>query len=202
MFNVVNYFSYVFVVGITPGPVNLTTLSNAVRLGIKKAFPFNLGAALGFLIVDITCSIFSNFLMKVLPVIKFPMLVVGALYMIFLAYKIFISSFKIEFGKNHSAKAIDAEKNLFVSGILIQLVNAKVYLSVIVALEAYILPVYQGNYFMLILIAFCQVFISFLCAMCWLLFGSVFNALFSKYAKITNTIMALLLVYCAISLFF
>jgi hypothetical protein len=35
----------------------------------------------------------------------------------------------------------------------------------------------------------------------WSLFGSVFKMLFSKYAKITNAIMALLLVYCAVSLF-
>ncbi len=33
------------------------------------------------------------------------------------------------------------------------------------------------------------------------MFGSVFKLLFSKYAKVTNLIMAGLLVYCAISLF-
>lgn len=36
----------------------------------------------------------------------------------------------------------------------------------------------------------------------WALFGQVFRALFTRYAKITNTVLALLLVYCAISLFF
>ena len=33
------------------------------------------------------------------------------------------------------------------------------------------------------------------------MFGSAFRALFSKYARVTNTVMAPLLIYCAISLF-
>ena len=45
-------------------------------------------------------------------------------------------------------------------------------------------------------------FIGFLFTLCWALFGSLFQLLFSKYARITNTLMALLLVYCAVSLFF
>ena len=44
-------------------------------------------------------------------------------------------------------------------------------------------------------------FIGFAFTLCWSVFGSVFKKLFSKYAKITNTLMALLLVYCAVSLF-
>ena len=44
-------------------------------------------------------------------------------------------------------------------------------------------------------------FIGFVFTLCWSLFGSAFKLLFSKYAKITNSIMALLLVYCAVSLF-
>ncbi|HLR11406.1 MAG TPA: hypothetical protein VK120_08455 [Sporosarcina sp.] len=43
--------------------------------------------------------------------------------------------------------------------------------------------------------------IGFVCTVCWTAFGAVFKVLFSTYAKFTNTLMALLLVYCAISLF-
>ena len=42
-------------------------------------------------------------------------------------------------------------------------------------------------------------FIGFLFTLCWAVFGTVFQVLFSTYAKITNIIMAILLVYCAIS---
>ena len=44
-------------------------------------------------------------------------------------------------------------------------------------------------------------FIGFLFTLAWSAFGSVFQRLFSRHARLVNTIMALLLVYCAVSLF-
>ena len=44
-------------------------------------------------------------------------------------------------------------------------------------------------------------FIGYLFCLCWCAFGSVFRRLFSQHAKPVNTVMALLLVYCAVSLF-
>jgi hypothetical protein len=69
-------------------------------------------------------------------------------------------------------------------------------------MEAYILPFYQGMRGALIFFALLLAFIGFAFTLCWSLFGSVFKLLFSKYAKVTNVVMALLLVYCAASLFF
>ena len=68
-------------------------------------------------------------------------------------------------------------------------------------MEAYILPYYQGDWVALILFSLLLAFIGFAFTLCWSMFGSVFKLLFSKYAKVTNLIMAGLLVYCAISLF-
>lgn len=68
-------------------------------------------------------------------------------------------------------------------------------------MEAYILPYYQGQWPELTLFALLLAFIGFVFTLCWALFGSVFRMLFSKYARVTNTVMALLLVYCAVSLF-
>lgn len=70
------------------------------------------------------------------------------------------------------------------------------------SMEAYILPFYNGNYPALFGFAMLLAFIGFVFTLCWSAFGSVFKRLFSKHAKLMNTIMALLLVYCAVSLFF
>ena len=84
---------------------------------------------------------------------------------------------------------------------MLQFINPKIYIYCIVSMEAYILPFYQGEWGSLIFFALLLAFMGFVSTVCWALFGSVFQLLFSKYAKITNTIMALLLVYCAVSLF-
>lgn len=192
MFSWAHFLSYAVATSITPGPNNLSSMSNAGRLGFRKSFPFNLGILVGFTIVMIVCVIFCNTLSTVLPMVKTPMLILGALYMLWLAWKTFRSSPLAEDASSQSG---------FVSGMLLQFVNPKIYIYCIISMETYILPRYQGQWGTLLLFALLMAFIGFVFTLCWALFGSLFKILFSKYAKITNTIMALLLVYCAVSLF-
>ena len=89
----------------------------------------------------------------------------------------------------------------FASGLLLQFVNAKIYIYGIMSMEAYILPVYQGQILPLAGYALLLAFIGFVFTLCWSAFGSLFKLIFSRHAKLVNSIMALLLVYCAVSLF-
>ena len=192
MFNWLNFLSYAVITAATPGPNNIMSMSNASRLGFRKSFPFNLGIWIGFSLVMLVCTFFCNTLSAVIPKIKTPMLILGALYMLWLAWKTFKSSSVIE--ESHSRSGL-------LSGLVLQFINPKIYIYCIVSMEAYILPFYQGQWRALVFFALLLAFIGFVFTLCWSLFGSVFRLLFSKYAKITNTIMALLLVYCALSLF-
>ena len=187
-----HFLSYAVVTAATPGPNTIMSMSNAGRLGLKRSFPFNLGIWLGFSIVMLLCTLFCGALSSLIPKIKMPMLVIGAAYMLFLAWKTFRSTGVIEEDSRHGN---------FLSGMFLQFVNPKIYIYGIVSLEAYILPAYQGNWGILALFALLLAFIGFVFTLLWALFGSVFNMLFSRYGRITNTVMALLLVYCAVSLF-
>lgn len=192
MFSWINFLSYAFVTAVTPGPNNIMSMSNAGRKGFKNSFPFNLGIWVGFSIVMVVCTFFCNTLSTLIPRIKTPMLVIGALYMLWLAWGTFKSSSVIE---------EDDHNGSFISGLLLQFVNPKIYIYCIVSMEAYILPYYHGDWGALIFFALLLAFIGFAFTLLWALFGSVFKMLFSKYAKTTNLIMSLLLVYCAVSLF-
>ncbi|HIS45355.1 MAG TPA: LysE family transporter [Candidatus Scatomorpha merdigallinarum] len=193
MFNWLNFLSYAVVTAVTPGPNNLMSMSNAGRLGFKRAFPFNLGIWAGFTVVMLLCTFFCGALSDLIPKIRTPMLVVGAAYMLYLAWKTFKSPPVTE-GEEHTRSG-------FLSGLALQFVNPKIYIYCIVSMEAYILPYYQGDWLALVLFAMLLAFIGFVFTLCWSLFGSAFKLLFSKYARATNTVMALLLVYCAVSLF-
>lgn len=70
------------------------------------------------------------------------------------------------------------------------------------SIEIYIMPYFSGQVMILIGFSLLLACIGFLFTVCWTAFGAIFQKLFSTYAKITNTLMALLLVYCAIALFF
>lgn len=193
MFNWVSFLTYAVVTAVTPGPNNIMSMSNGSRKGLRGAIPFNLGIWAGFSAVMLICTAFCSMVSSLIPKIKLPMLIVGAAYMLYLAWETFRSSDSIE--EDHS-------RDGFLSGLLLQFINPKIYIYCIMSMEAYILPFYNGNYPALFGFAMLLAFIGFVFTLCWSVFGSVFKRLFSKHAKLMNTIMALLLVYCAVSLFF
>ncbi len=191
--NPLAFLAYILVTAYTPGPNNILSMSNASILGFKKSFPFNVGILCGFFIVMTLCTLFSAALYAVIPKIKMAMLILGAAYMLYLAWKIIKSS------PHHQ----DAKKNrsTFLSGMLLQFVNPKIMVYGITSMSVYILP-YYNDLAHLILFGLVLSLTGFSATLCWSGFGSVFSRLLKNHAKVVNPIMAALLVYCAVSLFF
>lgn len=192
MFSWIHFLTYAVITAATPGPNNIMSMSNAGRFGFKKSLPFNLGIWGGFSIVMLLCTLFCSMLSSLIPKIKLLMLIIGATYMLYLAWKTVRTSCKIE--ENYS-------RTSFPSGLILQFINPKIYIYGIISMEAYILPHYSGEPLVLFGFALLLAFVGFVFTLCWSLFGSLFRLLFSQYAQITNGVMALLLVYCAVSLF-
>lgn len=192
MFPWYSFLTYAVITAATPGPNNIMSMSNAGRLGFRRALPFNLGIWVGFTIVMVLCTLFCTALSALIPAIRLPMLVLGAAYMLYLAWGTFRSSDVIQ--EDHAREG-------FRSGLLLQFINPKIYLYGIMSMEAYILPYYSGQPAVLLFFALLLAFIGFVFTLAWAAFGSVFRFLFSRHARAVNTIMALLLVYCAVSLF-
>lgn len=140
MFSWINFLSYAVATAVTPGPNNLMSMSNAGRLGFKRAFPFNLGILTGFAVVMLLCTFFCSALSGLIPKIKTPMLIVGAAYMLWLAYKTFKSPPISDEGGGSDARSG------YLSGLALQFVNPKIYIYCIVSMEAYILPYFQGQW--------------------------------------------------------
>lgn len=167
-------------------------MSNAVRLGFRRSVGFNFGILAGFAVVMTVCTAFSAALYSLLPKIKIILQFLGAAYMLYLAVKVLKSPF------NSNQK--NSKEASFLSGMLLQFANPKIYIYAITAMSLYILPVYQsftaltGFTIVLSLIGASGSFV-------WALFGAAFCRFFSNYPKTVNLVMALLLVYCAISLF-
>lgn len=86
MFSWMNFLTYASITAATPGPNNMMSLSNAGRVGFKKALPFNFGVGAGVVIVMLLSTIFASFLATVLPYLHDPMLIIGAIYILYLAW--------------------------------------------------------------------------------------------------------------------
>ncbi|HEY5584597.1 MAG TPA: LysE family transporter [Ruminiclostridium sp.] len=192
--NFIAFLSYVLVTTFTPGPNNIMSMSNASRYGFKRSIMFNVGIFFGFFIIIALCSFFSVTLYSLIPSIKSIMTYIGAVYILWLAWKTYKS-------KPYSENKSEKHTNTFLSGLLLQFVNPKVIIYGITTVSTFIVPYYR-SVFVLTSFSVLLAFLGFAATCCWSLFGSVFQKFLVKNYKATNIIMALLLVYCAVSLFF
>ena len=185
-----SFLTYFYTSSITPGPNNLTSMSNASRLGLRKALPFNFGLFCGMTLLMLMIAAFCKTLSILVPTVTRIMKPVGVVYLLWLAWKIY-----------NSSEISDADaKSGFWSGFALQFANPKVLLCGVMTYQIYVIPRFSDP---LLLAAF-AVFFAFNCfviTVLWAALGALLKKLFSDYAKQINTIFALLLVYCAVSLY-
>ena len=192
MFPVSDFLIYCFITAYTPGANNLLSMSNAARLGFRKSVSFNFGITMGFLIVMTVCTLFSSTLYSALPKVKFYMQLLGAAYMLYLAWKVWKTSSDLE---------VESRKeSSFLSGMVLQFMTPKIYIYAITAVSLYILPLYHSVVALIVFVLILTI-IGASGSYVWALFGSAFCRFFTKHTKGVNLVMALLLVYCAVSLF-
>lgn len=189
-----SFLLFVLVSSFTPGPNNFMAMSFANKYGFKKTIKFSLGVSAGFFVLALMCSIFNLLLISILPIIKIPLTILGVGYILYLAYKTLTSK-----GINNNEKNDETNKNLFLIGVLIQFINPKGILYGITVVSTFILP-YYTSYFSYFIFSLFLGIIGFLSSLCWSIFGSIFQKSLSKYQKPFNIIMALLLIYSAISI--
>lgn len=191
MFDWFTFLTYAVLTTITPGPNTIMSMSNGSRKGFFRGLPLNLGMWCGFTIVMVGCAVFCSVLSAWIPKIKTPMLFVGAAYMLWLAWKTLRRSGQIQEKET---------KGDFLTGFLVQFINPKIMLYGVMSYEAYILPVFEGQPLVLLMFAGVLSTVGFVNGLLWSACGDLFRVLFSRHARVVNTVMAALLVYCAVKL--
>ncbi|SHF36494.1 Threonine/homoserine/homoserine lactone efflux protein [Seinonella peptonophila] len=189
-----SFLLFIFVSSFTPGPNNIMSMMLANRYGLKRTLPFCFGVGTGFFVVMIGCIYFNLVLQSFVPKIESFMVIVGSAYMIYLAVKIIIG--KTDDDENSNTKRIG-----FITGTLLQFINPKGILYGITVISTFIIP-YHTSKISLLLFSIFIAFIGFISTFSWSLFGSVFNRFLSQYRVQFNILMALLLIYCSVSIIF
>lgn len=195
MLPVTAFLSYVIVSSLSPGPNTLLSMSYASKDGMKKTLPFNLGIAIGVFVVTLLCSIFSFALVRLFPSFQSIMIWIGAGYILWMAWKTLHSN------STEAQPTNTPNRNLLIQGAFLQFVNPNTILYGITVFATFITPYYQSP-MTLALFSLLLSIIAFLSTACWTVLGSAFQAILISHRKIINWIMALLLLYCAVSLVF
>lgn len=182
------------VASFTPGPNNIMALFFSNTFGLKQTFRFCIGVGFGFFILLLIANYFSNALSTIFPNIELFMRVFGALYLLYLAYKIGTSSMSNE-------QQFNSKYNSIKAGTLLQFINPKAAVYALTVTGTFVMPHYD-SYFTQFMIVILLAVIGFVATFSWSLFGMLFKKLITKYQMAFNIVMALLLVYTAATILF
>ncbi|MFJ7666167.1 LysE family translocator [Lysinibacillus sp. NPDC097195] len=191
----ISFLVFVVITSFTPGPNNIMAMAFANQYGLLKTIQFCLGVGIGFFTITGLSCFFNVALMNVMPIITFPLTLLGVVYMLYLAFKILTSQDTDE----NSPHSLEPKRNFLLLGAILQYVNPKGILFGITVVATYILPHYSSNISYL-LFSLLLGFVGILSTFSWALFGSAFRTVLTTYRQPFNIIMALLLLYSAFSI--
>ena len=180
---------YILTMAITPGPNTVLSAANAASVGLRKGIRLNLGMLLGIAVVTAVSWAAAEFLYAYIPRGERIMKVAAFIYLLYLSYRML----------RGSLSEASAESAGFLQGMLLQLINVKVYLLALTAISAYIMPmaeslVWRAAYASLIPL------ICFLSGLVWAAGGAMMKRLFTHGRRLLSILFALALLWCAFSL--
>ncbi len=182
----------ILVVGYTPGPANIFSLAMSLRHGRKQSMVMWLGLLTGFLIAVTLMAVLTHFIGMAFGQYVGFLKYLGAAYIVYLAYRIWRSN------RQGNEKQGDCT---FVSGMLVQMTNAKMLLFDLTAFSTFVLP-YSNRLVDLLEVGAWLVLAGPGGNLVWLLAGSYLRQFFTKYGRQVDVVSAMALVLCALYIVF
>lgn len=182
----------ILIVGYTPGPANIYSLAMSLRHGRKQSLVMWLGLLTGFSIAATLMAVLTHFIgIAFGQYVRF-LKYIGAAYIVYLAYRILKSN------KQGNEKNGDCT---FLSGLIVQMTNAKMLLFDLTVFSTFVLP-YSNR-----LVHLFEVIAWLLIAgpganLVWLLAGSYLRRFFTKHGRQVDIVSAIALVLCALYIVF
>lgn len=188
---IISYLPYALITAFTPGPNNFLALYTVSQNGWRKGKYALMGIAAGFLCVMVVCALFCYELAKYIPAAAGVLKYVGAAYILWLAIHVALS------------KPEDGERKpmSFWKGFWLEFVNVKIVLYAITVYTGYVLP-YDTGLLSLLIHAACLTLIGTAGCVTWAAVGGMLQKFIAKYHRPFHVAMALILIWCAVSLAF
>lgn len=174
-------------IGYSPGPANFFSLMCAAKYGRKAALRMWLGLLAGFTVAVVAMAVATHFIGEAMGRYVAYIKYAGAAYILLLAWDIYHQSGKQK--ANH-------RDCTFLSGMVVQLTNAKMLLVDIMAFSTFVLP-YSDRLGDLLVVAAWLEIAGPGANLTWLLLGGALHHFFSRHQRQADLVMAIGLVVCA-----
>ena len=164
----------------TPGPNNTMLLATGINFGVRRAWPHIMGVAIGLPLMIACIGFGLGQIFEIYPWIYVVLKYAGAAYMVWLAWKIAMSSPSGDDGN------IRSEPVTFLQACALQWVNPKAWIMAVTALSAYTVA---GHYSVGVLVVVGTfIFMGFTSALTWVFFGAALKHVLNdeRYYRFIN----------------
>ena len=185
---------FCLVQSVTPGPANLSTLAVALQHGKAAALRHWHGIVTGFGLISLASVAAVLFLGGALGEAVRYLPYLGSAYLLYLAARM---AFPRKAREGEKEKT--AFRPSFLSGFLVQMTNVKIMIFCMTVLSGYVLP-YTSRPVDLLVAGVLLALTCPLANLVWLFAGTGLQSVFAGHEKLMNGLIALSLIYCAVSL--
>lgn len=170
---------------LSPGPVNLVSLSGSARYGLKTGLAFVTGATLGFIVLFLLIGFGLHYFINALPWLTKVIQWLGIGFLLYLSYQLFMDNGELDPSHDKNAPT-------FMTGAVMQWLNPKAWLASVSGISAYI-P--QAKVEEMLIFAGLYLPICWLSLGVWVGVGIVLGQYFQSPSKMRfmNKILAILL---------
>jgi len=181
--------AFALAASISPGPVNLVSLSAGARYGLRVAMRHVAGATLGFTLLLVLIGLGLHQLLVLLPWLTAAIQWAGVAFLLYLAWRLAVDN-----GALHSAEGRVVAS--FTGGALMQWLNPKAWLAAIAGMGAFAADGDAGRVWQFAAI-YCVV--CYLSLACWAIAGSCLQPYLQvpQRVRVFNRVLAGLLVASA-----
>ncbi|MCR5942558.1 LysE family translocator [Ochrobactrum sp. XJ1] len=194
---ILKIIAFSFPIVMSPGPNNILLASNSIKYGVWKSFPAMMGVSAGVTLLFLITSYGASEIITSNHRLYTAMRIFSCAYLLYLSYKIFVSSSHMT-----SEYQIGAPTK-FLEAALLQILNPKIWLLGTSASAAF-LPMTESAFWDSFIMAGALGIVFLPCNLAWMIAGSALKSKIEnkKTEVIINRAMALLLAASVFFIFF
>lgn len=144
--------TFALALSISPGPVNMITLTSGVHNGIWRTLPFVSGATVGFTFLLFLIGTGGDSLLQSYPQVMKVMNVLGTGFILYLGWKIWCSDGTLE--------KQSARRPRFMEGAVLQWLNPKAWIACVSGVAAFVSGEGMGTIYIFCVVYFVLCFIG------------------------------------------
>ena len=164
---------FALVASLSPGPVNLVSLSCSARFGAKAGINYITGATLGFILLFLLIGLALQHILSLLPHLTLLLRGLGTVFLLYLSWQLWRDNGELTVADDESAPN-------FIMGAVIQWLNPKAWLASVSGIAVYV-P--NADFQHLMIFAALYLPICWLSLGVWVIIGILLGQYFQSPAK-------------------